>query len=167
MVTIHRNLFPFALLLVLVVPLLACSGDSYDPTGPGAANVVLAGATVSVDGTVYNGGVYHHGPRQGTTTRFEAHLSLTDGRPVTGGHVWIDYRHGGGMMGSGRFPLFDDGTNGDLVPGDGLYCLEDGQGLYGFHHRGARRGEYRYDFWGQHHDGSLSNHVLVVVNVED
>jgi len=53
------------------------------------------------------------------------------------------------------------------VPGDGLYCLEDFDGQFGFHHHGAPHGDYHYDFWGEHHDGSRSNHRQVTVHVLD
>jgi len=141
----------------------ACGGSGGSPTAPEGAHLSLISAAVSVDGTVYNGGTYHTQGTDGRSTRFEARLML-DGVPAPGERMWVGYGHG--MMNS-RFPLFDDGTHGDPVAGDGIYCLEDFDGQYGFHHHNSPHGEYHYDFWGVHHDGSQSNHMDVAVHVVD
>lgn len=141
----------------------ACGGGGNGPTDPAGQRVSLVTAAVSVDGVVYNGGTYHHGQGQGDSTRFEARLT-SNGGPAPGERVWVDY--GRGMM-RGRFGLYDDGTHGDPVPGDGVYCLEDPDGRYGFHHAGAPHGRYHYEFWGEHHGGSHSNHLDVTIQVAD
>lgn len=146
---------------VLAVWTAGCDGGG-SPTRPAPDRLTLTSAAVSVDGVVYNGGTFDHEEGHGESTRFEARL-MVDGTPAPGERVWVS--HGRGMMG-GRFPLFDDGTHGDPVAGDGLYCLEDFEGDYGFHHAIAPHGTYRYDFWGQHHDGGESNHLEVVIEVE-
>jgi hypothetical protein len=154
-------------LTVLAAALLlsgvACKGGGGSPTAPAGEPLSLVTAAVSVDGTVYNGGTYHSQGTDGQSTRFEARLML-DGSPAPGERMWVSYGHG--MM-NGRFALYDDGTHGDHVPGDGLYCLEDFDGEYGFHQAGSPHGEYHYDFWGEHHDGSQSNHRNVTVHVLD
>ena len=73
----------------------------------------------------------------------------------------------GAMNGPGLFQLHADGTHGDRVAGDGIYCLEDHDGTYGFHHSGARHGQYRYEFYGFHRSGMESNHRVITVTVSD
>lgn len=149
----------------LLLAVAACGGGGGgSPTAPAPARLSLATAAVSVDGTVYDdGATYHSQGTDGHSTRFEARLML-DGVPATGERMWVSFGHG--MM-NGRFPLYDDGTHRDPIAGDGLYCLEDFDGEYGFHHHGAPHGDYHYKFWGEHHDGSQSNHRLVMVHVRD
>lgn len=159
----HRALCVTLLAAVLLVGGLGCGGDGSSPTQPDAATLTLTTAAVTVDGTLYNGGTYHHGGGHGDSTRFEARLMLS-GAPAPGARVWVAY--GQGMMG-GRFALYDDGTHGDHEPGDGLYCLEDFDGEYGFHHAGAHHGTYHYDFWGELHGMAESNHRGVTVQVLD
>jgi hypothetical protein len=152
---------PFLGAALLLLTATACSGGGGSPTAPESARLSVVTAAVSVDGTVYNDGTYHSQGTDRQSTRFEARLML-DGVPAPGERTWVGY--GRGMM-NGRFPLYDDGTHGDPVAGDGLYCLEDFDGQYGFHHDNAPHGDYHYDFWGEHHDGSQSNHWNVTVHV--
>ncbi|HEX6203458.1 MAG TPA: hypothetical protein VF100_10665 [Thermoanaerobaculia bacterium] len=159
-----RSLRAAALAGALPLLLLVACDSSDSPTAPPEA-AVLARAAVSVDGQTYNGGTYHGGGRSGTSTMFEAHLERRDGTPMPGEQVWVE--HHKGMMGGGRFRLYDDGTHGDPIGGDGIYCFEDFAGTHGFHHQHAWHGEHHYDFWGQHDDGSHSNHRRVTVRVED
>jgi hypothetical protein len=161
----NTPLLPLAVLAAAVLLWAAAcdGGGGGSPTDPGSQSLSLVVASVSVDGTVYNGGTYHHVQGHGDSTRFEARLTL-GGMPAPGEEMWVDY--GRGMMRE-RFRLYDDGTHGDPTAGDGVYCLEDFDGEYGFHHAGAAHGEYHYDFWGEHHDGSQSNHMDVTVQVDD
>jgi hypothetical protein len=164
MASIHRTLFAVIFLLPLLVT-AGCTGDDRTPTSPGAPGFTLGNAKISVDGTTYNDRTFRHGQGHGTSTRFEAKLLLADGSPAVGQEVWVTYRHGRGMMGSGRFRLHDDGTQCDHPPGSGMYCYEDHHGRYGFHHDGAHHGTYRYQFRGHHRDGRMSNQVEVSVEV--
>lgn len=155
---------PVAILgTALLLGASACDGGGSSPTAPESSRLSMARAAVSVDGTVYNGGTFHHGQGHGSSTLFEARLTL-DGSPAPGREVWVRYGHG--MM-TGRFRLHDDGTHGDPVPGDGIYCLEDAGGAYGFHHAGAPHGRYHYEFWGENPDGRHSDHLEVSVQVTD
>ena len=158
-----KHYLPLGILLALA----GCAGDD-GPTAPQrSGEVKLTSAVVSVDGKVLNGGIYSHEQGYGQSTHFEAMLAWPDGRPMTGGRAFAEYRHGDGMMSmmNGRFPMYDDGTHGDHVAGDGVYCYDDGDGQYGFHHQGAHHGDYRYDFWGEHDAGGMSNHMQVMVRV--
>lgn len=167
-----------ALALTAALALSACSGDSSSPTDPGVTNagLQLASAEVQANGEEYqagSGGTFHHehDGAQGGSTLFEATLTR-DGAPATGPEVEVHYEtpmgHGGGMMdgGTGSFHLYDDGTHGDPTPGDGVYHYEDHEGRYGFHHQEAGHGDYHYDFFGLHEDGSETNHMMIDVTVE-
>jgi hypothetical protein len=70
-------------------------------------------------------------------------------------------------MGNGPGPLYlyDDGTHGDPIAGDGIYCFDDEQGRFGFHMAGAPHGQYHYEFFGFDHHDHHSNHVMVTVTV--
>lgn len=157
---------------VLAAALLAaaCDSSSTGPTGPAMDTLRLTAAQISVDGETI-GDSYQ--PRQGGagSTRFEARLT-SNGTLAPGHHVFAEVTPPPGMGGMGpmwsrhRFELWDDGTHGDLVAGDGIYCLEDFAGGHGFHHAGAHHGEYRYEFWGAHReDFSETNHMVHVVRV--
>lgn len=151
----------------LLLPLFAgccCSGGS-TPTPPAVPQLELVSAEVVVGGQVLNGPTIpmHHasGP-----TRFEARLHV-DGRPATGGVVYCQYERPGGMgrHGHGTFAMCDDGTHGDGVSNDGLYCLEDDREEYGCHGDGAGPGEYQYEFWGHHAAFGDTTHRRVTVTV--
>lgn len=160
-----------ALATALLLLVSGCS-DGDNPTGPTPVrNFTVASATVSVNGQVIgDGGVFRHNHGQaGSFTRFEAHLWL-DGVHAPGEVMQVRYDRpqGMGMMGGpGLFQLHDDGTHGDRIAGDGIYCLEDHDGTYGFHHAQAHHGQYRYEFYGVHHTGLESNHHVITVAVAD
>lgn len=160
-------------LAILVIALAACGGDggSSSPTAPADRTLVLSEASILVDGQVVPpDGTFRHNHGRASApaaTRFEARL-LEDGAPAVGRRVQVSFERPGGMMHrSGSFFLYDDGTHGDHVAGDGLYCLEDPDGAYGFHHMGAAHGEYHYDFCGLYPDGAETNHHLFHVTVDE
>jgi hypothetical protein len=101
------------------------------------------------------------------STRFQATL-WRDGARAPGQIVHMRYTKPGtmGMMGStGVITLYDDGTHGDLHPGDGIYCFEDFRNQYSCHGTDAPMGNYHYEFWGEDHMGHQSNHMSVEVTV--
>lgn len=155
-------------LSTLLILVAACSdSSSQSPTAPGPSPLVLQSASVSIDGQNVTNGTWNHQGHAAASTRFEARLHQ-DGMPVTGQWVYVDFDRpqGMGMMQhNGRFQLYDDGTHGDHVPGDGLYCLEDFDMHYGFHHGDAPHGEYHYEYFGEDHQGHHSNHFAVTVQV--
>lgn len=170
-----------ALFGILVLTLAACGGGgdgggSFSPTDPGAgAQLSLTGATIQAGDRQYQGGgggtfQHDHGGGQANATRFRATLER-NGVPATGGDVQVrfDTPMGPGMMGggTGTFRLYDDGTHGDPTPGDGHYHFVDHEGEFGFHHQGAHHGEYHYDFFGLHPDGTETNHMIIDVQVQE
>lgn len=170
--TFSSNGAPLGLLGALLLSALAlgCSGDGDSgPTAPENQEIVLSAAAVSVNGAVVNGQTLPQGHGEGGSTRFEAEV-MVNGLPDSRAMVWMQYDRpmGMGMMRhTGRIGLYDDGTHGDRVAGDGLYCLEDFQGEYGCHSKSAEMGEYHYEFYGTHDNGHESNHMTVVVNIVD
>lgn len=157
---------PWFALAALSLMSVACDGSS--PTEAGRAPLVLQQATVSVAGVTVNGATLPPGHGSGASTRFEARLVDAAGRPAAGHAARVAYSRPNGhgsMMNGGRITLYDDGTHGDHVPGDGIYCYEDTAGDYGCHGENAPLGQHRYDFYGMDHQGAESNHVMVTVNV--
>lgn len=160
-----RNLvvgFSIVLAAALVV---ACSHGPTDPDMPG---MMLTQPMISVAGQVMNGQTMPVGHGNGASTLFQAHLRYANGQPMTGGMVRVRYERPRGMMmgnSTGQFMLYDDGTHGDDVAGDGIYCFEDWDGRYGCHGAGFMAGEYCYEFWGEDHDGHQSNHREVTVTL--
>jgi hypothetical protein len=160
---------PLAPTLVVLALAASCNGDGISsPTAPRTALVVLESATVSVGGQVVNGMTLPRGHGQGASTRFEAKIVDAQGRPMTGQTVSVRYQRpqGTGMMSStGTMMLYDDGTHGDRVPGDGIYCYEDWAGDYGCHTASSPMGQYHYEFWGQDHGGQHSDHLTITVTI--
>lgn len=156
--------------LILLATGCSSSGDG-SPSAPTTQNLVLSEAAVMVDGQPVNGQTLDPGFGAGSTTRFEAHLRDGSG-PALGHTVWVEFDrpmgqgmgHGGHHQ--GRFQLYDDGTHGDQVPGDGIYCFEDFEAEYGCHGPNAQPGEYHYEFWGEHQqDGHHSNRFGTTVTL--
>lgn len=161
------------LIAVLVLSFLApgCSDGNGDsgPTVPQSRELVLSNAVVSVNGDAVNGQTFPQGHGAGGSTRFEAEM-MSNGSREPSATVWMQYDRPMGMnmmRHTGRLELYDDGTHGDHVAGDGLYCFEDSEGDYGCHAARAKAGEYLYEFYGFDDDGHESNHMTVRVNITD
>lgn len=163
----RKSMVPVVFAAGFVILFAGCGGGGgSSPTAPANRTLMLSSASILVDGQpVPSGGTFHHG--RGAATRFEARLT-DQGHPAPGYRVEIQFQRPGGMMHhAGAFFLYDDGTHGDPTPGDGVYCFEDADGDYGFHHMGAFRGEYHYDFCGLYPDGAETNHRVVDITVDD
>ena len=142
-------------------------GESKSPTAP-VSGLTLASASVQVNGQSVDGQTLSRGHGQGSSTRFEASLTQ-DARSAPGQMVRVKFdRPGGpGMMNQGgMFTLYDDGTHGDRMPGDGIYCYEDTVGDYGCHTADSPSGQYHYDFYGMHQGMHESNHMVVTVMIK-
>lgn len=164
---------PVGLLALLAISVagIGCSSSEGDsgPTAPESQEFVLKSAVVSVNGDVVNGQTLPRGHGEGGSTRFEAEM-MSNGLREPGATVWMQYDRPMGMnmmRHAGRLQLYDDGTHGDRVAGDGLYCFEDFEGEYGCHSAQAKMGEYHYEFHGEHDDGHESNHMTVTVRITD
>lgn len=158
---------PGVVLAGLLLVIASGCGGSGTPTALAATDLVVSDAKVLVDGESVGGLTLPMGHGDGAVTRFEAQL-MADGAPTPGQVMWLEFDRPRAMgMGhhTGRIPLFDDGTHGDLVAGDGLYCYEDMAEEYGCHGAGAGAGEYHYEFYGLHAGGHESGHVTVTVTI--
>jgi hypothetical protein len=157
---------------VLLLLFVACSSgsDNGGPTSPGNSELTLTNADVIVSGQSVAGGTFPQGHGEGSSTRFEAEL-MSDGQMAPGQMVWLEFDMpmGMGMMRhSDRVEIYDDGTHGDRIAGDGIYCLEDLAGNYGCHRADAEPGEYHYEFYGVHAtEGHETNHMQVTVTITD
>lgn len=159
----------FAATALVVLSLVACSSGSGEdnPTSPANPDLVLTSADILVSGQSVAGGTFSQGHGEGSSTRFEAEL-MSNGQLAPGQMVWLEFDRPMGMgMGRhhNRVQMYDDGTHGDRIAGNGIYCLEDFAGDYGCHRADAEPGEYHYEFYGEHQDGHESNHMTATVTI--
>lgn len=152
--------------VLLLASLLGCGQDD-NPTGPASSELVLVDASVKVGDEAIGGETVRLGHHPQGVMRFEARLVDSENHPAPGYMVRVEYEMPGmGMMRHhGTFMLHDDGTHGDLVPHDGLYCFEDSAGEYGCHRADAQPGEYHYDFCGVDPHGYESNRMRLDVTL--
>jgi len=155
-------------LVAAMVLALAAAGCGDSPTAPELAQSFrLTDAQVVIDGEVMNGQTLQQGQQVGSGTLFRASLQGPHG-PLAGVTVQVQYRRPqamGPMNMQGLLTLWDDGSHGDPVAGDGIYCYLDEDGSYGFHMQHHPTGEYHYEFYGVHQDGHHSNHLEVMVTL--
>jgi hypothetical protein len=130
--------------------------------------VTLSEAKITVNGQSLDGLAIRSGEHDGTV-RFEARLADAHGNPVSDHRVRVRVEMPGGMGSMhhhmDEFFCYDDGTHGDLTPGDGLYCYEDADHEYGCHRADAQPGDYHYDFCGVDAHGQESNHMVMSVSL--
>ncbi len=174
---LSSSVLPAAAILAMTVVAIGCNSTN-SPTAPQmdaaaipqVAQLTLSEAMVIVNGQTANGMTMSPSQAQGTHTRFQATLTSSSG-PAVGQSVRVSYQRPQGMTGmmggsSGVMTLYDDGTHGDETANDGIYCLEDTRGDYGFHMADAHMGTYQYDFYGMHDGSHESNHMEVSVHLE-
>jgi len=144
-----------------VIAMAGCGGDE-EVTGPVSSGLVLDEATLKASGESIGGQTIRMGENNGTI-RFEARLVDHRGNPAPSQRVRVEFNVPGmGMMHrTGSFMLHDDGTHGDLMPHDGVYCYEDAAGEYGCHGSNAQPGEYHYEFCGVGPGGHETNRIGV------
>jgi len=155
--------------LALPLLLLAVSGCEKDgPMATANADVTLSQAKITVADQSLDGQTMHQGEQVGTV-HYEAHLIDCHGQPAPGYQVRVRVKLPG-MMNTmhhmtEEFLCYDDGTHGDPIPGDGVYCYDDTSEEYGCHRTDAQPGDYRYDFCGIDGDGHESNHMNLMVRL--
>ena len=150
-----------------VVALIGCSDHMSSPVAPGQLPLWMTNAQLSVGGAVVNGMTMNRNQVAGGSTFFQATLMGTSGA-VPGARVQVQARRPGGlgmMSGPALMTLYDDGTHGDPVAGDGTYGFDDTVGSFGFHMPHAAFGEYHYEFFGLYHDGEHTDHMTVILNL--
>jgi len=123
---------------------------------------------VKVDGQSIGGQTVRAADTRTGHVRFEACLTDRLGNPAPRGRVRLEYQVPGrmGMMHRvGQFMLYDDGTHGDITPGDAEYCYEDIMGEFSCHGTDSPMGPYHYGFCGIDEHGEQGNHVTVTVTL--
>lgn len=160
----------FVLAAATLLALGGCSGSGDSNSGsltapPGGSAIRLAGGDVLIGGQSVSGATIAQG--SGTSTLFTTTLvDPSDASRVR--TMYMDYpAHSSmGMMGSmERLQLYDDGTHGDLAPGDGWYCYLDVDGHIGPHDDDCPKGEYLYTFHGTDIEGHDTNTIDCRVTV--
>lgn len=148
--------FPYlavAGLMVVLPAMTGCQGGD-DLVFTASPEIRLVEVDVRVDDRSIADVTMHLGHEVGAV-RFVARLADSGG-PAPGHAVQVEYDIPG--MGHRRrvgvFLLHDDGTQGDTIPHDGLYCYEDVSGEYACHGPGEHVGAYHYDFCGVQQDGA-------------
>jgi len=162
-----RNLIETTTVAGLALQLFACGGgSSSNPVAPSPTNFVLSSVTVAMNGQLVSDGMsVHRSTTAGGSTRFEAHL-MDGAHAAVGDQANMRYGRPMGMMNqSGTLGLYDDGTHGDRVPNDGVYCYEDSDGSFGIHMMDAAMGQYHFEFWGTDPRGHDSNHLSLAITM--
>lgn len=170
----RNSTLAFVTAALFALSMVACSSGSDDgnPTSPSNPDLVMTSADILVSGKSVAGGTFSQGHGEDSSTRFEAEL-MQNGQLAPGQMVWLTFDRpmGGGhgmMRHTDRVQMYDDGTHGDRVADDGIYCLEDFAGDYGCHRADAEPGEYHYEFYGvDATDGHETNHMNVTVTITD
>jgi hypothetical protein len=156
----------------VVVVVAASAIGCNTPTSPDVSEAVLqlVNPLVMVNGQSVGGQTIQMGQMTGNSTFFQASLTVAGG-PAPGRTVQVQYQvphqgpHMMGAPGQGTMLLYDDGTHGDPVAGDGTYCFDDTRGRYGFHMANAPMGQYHYEFYGIGHDQHHTEHMNVTVTI--
>ncbi len=163
---LHAAVVAAAALILLTG--VGCSDDGQNVLSDDP-DVVLTDARISVNGQSVDGMTLPRGHGEGETAHFEAVLMDEHGQWMEP-TVWVEH-HGPGAMGmmgsSSLFQLHDDGTHGDQVAGDGVYCYDDDTGQHGCHTAEAMPGEHHYEFYGMDEHGHESNHMIITVTITE
>lgn len=158
-----RNTYGPVLLVLLLPALTACGGSGGGPTAP-SSQLMLTRAAVMINGQTVNGMTLSRSHDSATGTRFEAKLQ-TDGQMLAGGSVQVQHQGPGMGMMSTTFMLYDDGTHGDMMAGDGVYSYDDMREDYGCGGPNAPMGDHHYTFMGSDGQGHKSNSMAVTVTI--
>lgn len=164
-----------SIVLLSAVVIAGCSSSSSPTqTPPDNGQLVTTSSQAYVDGQPQAGATRQQGFGEGSSMLFEGVMMQGD-QPGAGETMWMEYDRpmgggccggmGGGGRHTGRIQLYDDGTHGDDIPGDGMYHFEDFDGEFGCQRQNNEGGEYHYEFYGQHHDGSETNHLDMTITI--
>jgi hypothetical protein len=159
--TMIKNIIVFSVIMVTIVVLAGCKKGTVDSPLALTAVIMINGSDMT-NGTM-------SGPRQADRMTLRAQFSDPQGNHTIRTAV-ASYNRGHGMMNRmGEITLWDDGTHGDHVPGDGWYTMEDDmlQMMSSMgHHWNEIMGEHEFGFYCLDEDGNESNHITVRLNVQ-
>lgn len=147
----------FLFVLVVSIGLAGCSSDNSTSNSTQVPSVQTV--NISISGVnVMNSTI---APGEGNSTLFSAFPS----RVEPGLQVMMQFRTPSMMGGMRSQMMYDDGTHGDRVAGDGQYCYEDVNGNPGMHMQNAMMGNYNFEFYCENSKGDHSSHMNAWVDV--
>lgn len=155
----------FIIISILAIAVFTTGGCKETNT---ANSPVALDASVWVnDMNISNGNLSN--PNQNDRIRLKAQFSDPQGNQTIRNAV-ATYSHGMGMMDhTVQLTMWDDGTHGDDVPGDGWFHMEDemadmmSQMGHGWN---QIMGDYRFDIYCFDEDGNESNHISVHMTIQ-
>ena len=151
------KLFQMTFLALALVFLVSCSEDNATSSRqvPFPQSVTISIAGQNVTNTAIRTGMAN-------STLFVARPSRVEPALT----VWVKFS-GPSMMnpGSGMFQMYDDGSHGDRIPGDGEYCFENFNEAPRIHMGNAMSGHYTFEFYCQDSSGNHSMHNNAWVDV--
>lgn len=151
---------------VLVLLASACSDSGHILTGTTGSAVRLASPDVKINGQSVNNATIP--PGSGPSSLFTVSLANPQDQSSVA-RVQMDYTQHSpmGMMGQTMtVDCYDDGTHGDMVPGDGTYSYMDVDGHIGPQYGDCVAGQYVYMFHGADTMGQHTNVVECSVTVQ-
>jgi len=156
-----KNITVFSLIIAAIVVSAGCKKGAVDSPLALTAAIMINGNDVT-NGSMSN-------PNQDDRMTIRAHFSDPQGNQTIR-TAFASYSHLHGMMNHmGQYTLWDDGTHGDDVPGDGWYCLEDDMvqmmSIMG-HNWDQIMGSHEFEFYCLDEDGHESNHITAHLNVQ-
>jgi hypothetical protein len=156
-----KNITVFSLIIVTIVALAGCKKTAVDSPLALTAAIMINGSDMT-NGTMSN-------PNQADRMTIRAEFSDPQGNHTIRTAA-ASYTHGHNMMNHmGEITLWDDGTHGDHVPGDGWYTIEDDMvqmmSMMG-NHWDQVMGSHEFEFYCLDEDGNESNHITARLNVQ-
>lgn len=148
-------------MIVVLVVLGNCKKAALDSPTAVTAMILVNGSNMT-NGSMSN-------PGQGDRMTMRTQFSDPQGSNTIRAAV-ASYSHGHGMMDHmGQITLWDDGTHGDDVAGDGWYHMED-EMLEMMSMMGNSwnqiMGTHEFEFYCLDEDGNESNHITAHINIQ-
>jgi len=165
-----KNVLIFGLLIMGLFILAQCDDSGNNDDG----NTEHGDPPAAIEGQLFVNGAEVTGktirdPNQGDRLKLRAHFSDPQGNETIR-IAFARYSHHRGMMQHmGDYTLWDDGTHGDEIAGDGWYCYEGEignmmsmMGVNWGHHWGM----HEYEFYCYDYDDNESNHLTVGMDIQ-
>ncbi|NIM13468.1 MAG: hypothetical protein GTO45_15250 [Candidatus Aminicenantes bacterium] len=156
-----KHITVFTLIIVTLFALANCKkGTLVSPTAITAA--IMINGNDMTNGTM-------SGPNQNDRMTIRAEFSDPQGNHTIRTAV-ASYTHGHGMMNHmGQITLWDDGTHGDHIPGDGWFTMEDDMiqmmSMMG-NNWNQIMGSHEFEIYCLDEDGNESNHITVHMDIQ-
>jgi hypothetical protein len=158
-----KNSIILTLAILMVIATIGCK-KSTATSAPMALN-----ASLMVNGTDMTGGTLSN-PNQGDHMNIGAQFTDPQGNHTIRNAVAIGSHSMGMMSHLGDITLWDDGTHGDDIAGDGWFHMEnemaDMMASMG-HGWNDIMGDYEFEVYCIDEDGNESNHISVHMNIQN